>query len=93
MECAESCVIVVRGHVQGVGYRYFTEDIAARLGIKGYSKNLPDGSVYLEVEGEKEAIEKFVELLWKGPRLARVADIEVDWRGFQGIFTDFSIRY
>lgn len=93
MKGTASCEIFVRGLVQGVGYRYFTEDIAAILGIKGYSRNLPDGSVYLEVEGKKEAIERLIKDLWKGPRLARVSDIKVNWKDYQGIFTDFSIRY
>ncbi len=93
MEVAASCEIFVSGHVQGVGYRYFTVEIAAELDIKGYSRNLPDGSVYLEAEGEKEAILGFIDHLWKGPRLARVSDIKVSWRDYRGIFKDFSVRH
>ncbi len=93
MEVVASCEIFVSGHVQGVGYRYFTVEIATELDIKGYSKNMPDGGVYLEAEGEKEAILGFINHLWKGPRLARVSDIKVSWRDYRGIFRDFSVRH
>ncbi len=66
----------VFGRVQGVGFRYYTNKKASELGIRGFVKNRPDGSVYIEAEGEAELLELFV--LWcnSGPSWARVSRIE-----------------
>lgn len=73
----KAAIIKVSGRVQGVGFRYYTEQKARRLGISGFVQNKPDGSVYIEAEGEERAMEAFVEWCRKGPAWARVRDVEV----------------
>ena len=69
---------LVSGRVQGVGYRYFALDAARREGLHGYVKNLPDGSVEAEAEGEEEALERFERALRHGPSRARVEHMIVE---------------
>jgi len=67
---------LIRGRVQGVGYRYFTEGWASRLGICGYVKNLWDGNVEVYAIGDETALELFKHQLGEGPRSARVTAID-----------------
>jgi len=69
--------IVVSGRVQGVGYRYFTRDVAESLGLTGWVQNLTDGDVELEAFGEKGAIDALIGRLREGPPLAKVTGVEV----------------
>jgi acylphosphatase len=69
---------LVSGRVQGVGYRYFALDAARRDGLHGYVKNLPDGRVEAEAEGEVEALERFERALRQGPSRARVEHVIVE---------------
>lgn len=64
--------LVVRGIVQGVGFRYYCQKQAENLGITGTVRNQPDGSVRLEAQGEEPSLERYVELVRKGPRNAVV---------------------
>jgi len=88
-----SAEIVVRGRVQGVGYRYFTEKVAARLGVTGWSMNMPDGSVMVEVEAERSVAESFIDELRRGPSMSVVTDVSVTWKPYEGRYTGFSIRF
>ena len=72
-----SVSITVIGHVQGVGFRYHTLREAELLEIRGFVNNQPDGSVYIEAEGESEKLEVFVQWCRKGPPHARVLLAEV----------------
>ena len=63
---------LIRGRVQGVGFRFFTEDAAAREGIAGWVRNLPDGGVEVAAEGEAESLARFEHAIRHGPRGARV---------------------
>ena len=67
---------LVTGMVQGVGYRWFVRRAAVRLGLAGYARNLPDGSVEVGVEGAEGSLEAFVLELERGPLLARVDRVE-----------------
>jgi acylphosphatase len=67
---------IVRGRVQGVGYRYFVERIAGELGLDGYARNLDDGSVEVYAVGPPGAIAELSGCLWKGPRWADVRGVE-----------------
>jgi acylphosphatase len=69
---------VVRGRVQGVGFRYSTRAEALRLGLSGFARNEDDGSVRVEAEGGAEAVGSLVEWLSHGPRGARVDDVAVE---------------
>jgi acylphosphatase len=88
-----SAEILVDGRVQGVGYRFFVEAAAQELGLKGYCRNLADGRVRVEVEGDRKAIEELIDRLWKGPSRASVTDVQVSFGLPQGRFAGFSIRY
>ncbi|MEM2715899.1 MAG: acylphosphatase, partial [Candidatus Thermoplasmatota archaeon] len=70
--------IIVRGVVQGVGFRPFVYRIAKSCGLKGYVLNLGYGGVEIEVEGEKKKIEEFIFLLnEKRPPIAKIEEIEI----------------
>lgn len=69
--------VVVRGRVQGVGFRDFTVAAARRLGVTGLVRNLPDGTVEAEVEGAEEAVEAMLAQLRQGPPAARVTGVDV----------------
>jgi acylphosphatase len=69
---------LISGRVQGVGFRYFAERNAAREGIHGWVRNLPDGRVEAAAEGEAEAIDRFEGRLRQGPPGARVDRVEVE---------------
>jgi acylphosphatase len=86
-------VIDVVGVVQGVGYRFFALNAARSLGLKGHVKNLPDGSVQAEVEGDRGIVEEFIGRLKVGPRAAHVKDVRVNWRPYRGDLGDFKIRF
>ena len=70
--------IHVTGHVQGVGFRWSAVKEARSLGLTGYVKNLPDGSVYIEAEGPLEQLNAFVEWCKKGPAYGFVESVIVD---------------
>lgn len=67
---------LISGVVQGVGFRWFALKHAERLGICGWSRNLPDGRVEVVAEGSGEALTLLEEQLRKGPRFSRVEDVE-----------------
>jgi len=83
---------VISGCVQGVGFRYFTADVAAREGVTGWVCNLPDGRVEAYVEGEAEAVTRVERAVRQGPSSARVASVEVETDEPSGTFRDFAIR-
>jgi acylphosphatase len=85
--------LVIRGRVQGVFFRQSTKEMAERLGLTGWAKNCPDGSVAAVFEGEKQSVEAAITWCRQGPPAARVSDLEVDWQEFREEFSDFSIRY
>jgi acylphosphatase len=85
--------IWVSGRVQGVYYRAFTETAANELGLVGYCRNLPDGRVAVEAEGDKTLIEELVKRLWMGPPGAKVTDVQVEWDPATEKFHGFSIEY
>ena len=68
---------LIGGRVQGVGFRYFTEDVARREGVFGWVQNLPDGRVEAAAEGDAESIARFERQIRHGPRGARVDRVEV----------------
>jgi acylphosphatase len=67
---------LIRGRVQGVGYRYFADGVASELGICGYVKNLWDGNVEVYAIGDVVALEELKRQLAEGPRSARVTAID-----------------
>jgi len=83
---------LVSGRVQGVGFRYFTEAVAAREGLHGWVRNLPDGCVEAAAEGEADAIERFERAIRHGPPGACVEGVEVDEDVPHGSGSGFSVR-
>lgn len=83
----------ISGRVQGVAFRFFAQHVANMLGVTGWVRNLHDGRVEVVAEGEREALEHFLSELKKGPRLARVEEVDITWEEYQGEFVDFSIRF
>ncbi len=74
----KNCRCIVRGRVQGVWFRRYTQNVANELGISGWVRNLEDGSVEVEASVPEELFESFIAALRKGPPLARVDDIEIE---------------
>lgn len=83
--------IIVKGLVQGVGFRYFVYNRAVKLGLKGYVKNLYNEDVEIEIEGNRSLIEEFIAELKVGPRFAKVLDLIINWKQSENKFKDFSI--
>lgn len=88
----EELYLVFRGIVQGVGFRFTTQRLAQRYGIKGWVRNRGDGSVECIAQGSKREILEFLEDL-KGEFEGYIRDTEFSWRSPQEIYTNFSIRF
>ena len=82
----------VSGRVQGVGFRYFVEDVAADERLGGWVRNLRDGRVEALVEGEAQAVDRFERKLRSGPPAARVDNVEVEEREPSGRATAFRVE-
>lgn len=76
MNCI-ACSVVVAGRVQGVGFRRFVQRCAQRACVTGWVRNLADGSVECEVEGDPGAVEQFLQDVRRGPALAHVESCDV----------------
>lgn len=85
--------MIIMGRVQGVFYRAFARDIASQLGLRGWVRNLPDGSVEALFEGPKEDVEMAIRHCYTGPPGAHVNEIETDWQDYRGDQKGFQIRY
>ncbi len=83
---------IVRGRVQGVFFRAATAEQALALGLGGYARNLPDGTVEVEVEGPEAAVLALERWLWRGPPLARVEAVEAKAPGADPLPSSFVIR-
>ncbi len=84
---------VVRGRVQGVGFRFFAAAAARRLDLRGQVRNLPDRSgVEVVAEGERPALDDLVRALRQGPPLAEVESVNVAWCPATGGLPNFTIR-
>jgi len=85
--------IKIFGLVQGVWFRESAKGKAGEMGIAGWTRNEPDGSVYVEAEGKEEKIREFIRWCHKGPELAKVERVEVkvgrDLKGYK----NFEVRY
>jgi len=84
---------IVKGLVQGVGYRFFVIRRAELLGLTGWVKNLPDGTVEVVAEGDRELLEELIKELWKGPSAAQVTDVIINWERYTGEFKNFDVRW
>jgi acylphosphatase len=84
---------IVEGRVQGVFFRHHTQEMAFRLGVRGWVKNLRDGRVEAVFEGDQERVNQIIQWCHQGPSEARVTKVHVNWEIYSGEFEDFSITY
>jgi len=93
--CADRAHVRVRlrvsGRVQGVFYRQSTAGEAARLGLAGTVRNLPDGLVEVVAEGQRAAVESLVAWCRRGPPSARVDHVEASWEAPAGLDAPFAV--
>ena len=82
----------ISGRVQGVAFRYYTQDIAQSLEIKGWVRNCWDGKVEIVMEGEEEKVEQLINWCYRGPGSAIVEKIDIEWEKYKGEFNSFGIR-
>jgi acylphosphatase len=85
--------LIVSGRVQGVAFRAYTADEAHRLRLTGWVRNLPDGRVEAEAEGERRALEALVAWCRTGPPSAHVVAVEATWGPHRGDLGPFSVRH
>ena len=83
---------VIAGRVQGVGFRWFTHDAAAREGIHGWVRNLADGRVEVVAEGDAESMTRLEAAIRRGPGQARVEQVEVEDHAPEGRVAGFHIK-
>jgi len=84
----------VYGRVQGVFFRYFVQNTARNLRLKGYVRNLPSSdAVEVQADGNKQELEKLIEQLKTGPPGAKVEKVEINWSDYSDQSTTFSISY
>lgn len=83
--------VLVSGKVQGVWYRKSAQLKADELSLRGFIRNESDGSVYLEIEGDEDDLDTFIEWCWEGPPLASVSNVEYSERDWIG-FTAFEVQ-
>ena len=83
----------MRGRVQGVAYRASTRHEASRLGLVGWVRNMPDGSVELEAQGPADVVEALIAWCRRGPSLAQVTSVDVDELPVDASAHHFEVRY
>jgi len=83
----------VSGMVQGVFFRYFTQDAARKLGLTGWVRNLPDGRVEFVGEGEQGLLNELIKHVKIGPPASHVAKLDLTWEEYSGKFDNFSITH
>jgi acylphosphatase len=85
--------VKIEGQVQGVGYRYYARAKARALGLNGWIRNLPDGRVEAEFEGDQALLEQMLAWCQRGPSGAHIRNIEVSWEQAPARYDSFDIRF
>lgn len=83
---------VVHGRVQGVGFRAATHEAGRRLGLAGWVRNRPDGTVEVRAQGDEQTLEQLHDFLRHGPRMARVTNVDWFWEAPAEDLGPFEIR-
>jgi len=85
----------VRGYVQGVGFRVFVRSAAWRLGVPGYVRNMPDGSLLVVASGDQTSLDKLLKEVWRGPAGAHVTSVDEQWTDSEtpGLPASFEVRH
>ncbi len=85
--------IFVKGRVQGVGFRAHVEYHARQIGgLTGWVRNVGYNTVEAIAEGERENVERFIEMMKQGPSMSRVDESTVEWGDVTGEFREFGVR-
>ena len=84
---------IVRGDVQGVGFRYFVQRTAHQLELRGWVRNNDDGTVELIAEGDRDRLEQLERAVRQGPRMARVDRVEARWSPAAGNLKGFDLAW
>ncbi len=85
--------MIVKGRVQGVGFRWFVQQRAKKFGVNGYVKNLDNGDVGIEAEGERGRVEALIKSVKVGPTFSKVADVVIEWQQFTGRYDSFNTAF
>ncbi|MBI5555434.1 MAG: acylphosphatase [Elusimicrobia bacterium] len=85
--------IMVKGTVQGVGFRYYTRRLASSLGLTGFVKNLTTGEVEIEAEGEKQNAQELIRDLQTKDMAEYISDLKLEWSAYQNKHQDFIITF
>ena len=85
--------LLISGVVQMVGFRYYVRHKSQKYGLAGYARNLPDGRVEVEAEGERGMLEELIKDCRVGPPAAKVTDLKIEWKPNQGEFKQFFIDF
>ena len=85
--------MVVRGMVQGVGFRWHARRVALQLNLRGYVRNQRDRSVEVMAEGPEDALRQLASYLKEGPSPASVESIDIEWLPYGGTFGSFEVRF
>lgn len=83
--------ILVDGHVQGVGFRYFVYDFAQQRGLTGWVRNRWSGQVEIHAEGLQADLDALMEHVRRGPGRSMVTDVKFDWHGATNLYDKFSM--
>jgi len=83
---------MVKGRVQGVGFRAFTQRVAVNLGLTGWVRNRWDGTVEIVAEGPRTEVEELLASLQRGPFAGTTRSVQFDWQRATGEFTHFRVR-
>lgn len=81
----------IAGKVQGVRFRDYVQKVAGEIGVVGFVRNNPDGTVYVLAQGEPDLLKSLVEYLYEGSVLSLVDTVSVDWATVRDPYSDFSI--
>jgi acylphosphatase len=85
--------VIVKGIVQGVNFRYYSQRQAAKFNVSGWVKNLPDGSVAAVFEGDEQDVEAMVQWCRRGPPSAHVTELIAQPEEYRGEFSSFSVKF
>ena len=84
---------LVMGKVQQVAYRAYVQESAMSLGLTGFVRNLPDGTVEVLAQGLPDTLKELVEYLHEGSVMAKVESLGIDWCTAKVVYDDFSVIY
>ena len=83
--------VIISGRVQGVFFRVETQKAARGIGVTGWVRNRPEGTVEAVFEGDSALVNQALDWCWNGSPMSRVSDVQVDWEEFTGAYDGFSI--